>query len=101
MGLSDFFPSTGNGEVDGIIAAGVFLCVVRSLWTDIKKERDIAHGIDLADVRRYYRKAFHSRAQKEEYLKMQDGVETGADGCTEAEPGMDADAYEDEESCRT
>lgn len=98
MGLSDFLPGTGNGIIDGIIAAGVFLCVAKSLWTDIRKERDLARGADLKEVRRYYKKTFHSRAQKEEYLKKQGLFRT----IEEADAGMDMDAGEDEEgSCRT
>lgn len=79
--MTDFFSGTGYRVIDIIVVIFVFICVARRIWTDMRKEIDIAHGLDPRVVRKYYRKMFHSRAQKEAYLREQAEARADAFGC--------------------
>lgn len=58
-----------NGVANTAAFIIILLCAIHRIWTGIRREIDIASGVDRQAVRKYYRKIFHSRTQKEDYRK--------------------------------
>lgn len=78
-GTSTLLP---EGVAKPIVIGFIILYVIYLVYTDMRKEIDLASGVSSKSVRKYYRKLFHSKKIKEEYRNERIaacGCEEGAD----------------------